>query len=124
MDPGTLVAQALTTGVGAGLSGAASSAVSDCYAALKQALVRRLAGRPGALERIELLERRPSGSAEGLAHDLVMAGAVDAEVMEHAQRLLALIDPDAGPRAKYRVDLREARGVQVGDGNTQHNTFG
>jgi hypothetical protein len=124
MDPGTLVAQALTAGVGAGLSGAASSAVSDCYAALKEALVRRLSGRPGALERIELLEHRPSGSAEGLAHDLVMAGAVDAEVVEHAQRLLALIDPDAGPHGKYRLDLREARGVQVGDGNTQHNTFG
>lgn len=124
MDPGTLVAQALTAGVGAGLSGAASSAVADSYAALKQALVRRLGGRPGALERIELLESRPSGSAEGLAHDLVMAGAVDAEIVEHAQRLLALIDPDAGPRARYRVDLREARGVQVGDGNTQHNTFG
>jgi hypothetical protein len=124
MDPGTLVAQALTAGVGAGLSGAASSAVADSYAALKQALVRRLAGRPGALERIELLERRPSGPAEGLAHDLVMAGAVDAEVVEHAQRLLALTAPNAGPRTRYRVDLREARGVQVGDGNTQHNTFG
>ncbi|MBW8800978.1 MAG: hypothetical protein JF597_47735 [Streptomyces sp.] len=124
MDPGTLVAQALTAGVGAGLSGAASSAVADSYAVLKQALVRRLAGRPGALERIELLERRPSGPAEGLAHDLVMAGAVDAEIVEHAQRLLALIGADAGPRARYRVDLREARGVQVGDGNTQHNTFG
>ncbi|MFE2219755.1 hypothetical protein ACFW93_48675 [Streptomyces canus] len=97
MDPGTLVAQALTAGVGAGLSGAASSAVSDCYAALKQALVRRLAGRPGALERIELLERRPGGSAEGLAHDLVMADAVDAEAVEHAQRLLALIDRDGSP---------------------------
>ncbi|MBO4255006.1 hypothetical protein [Streptomyces griseorubiginosus] len=124
MDPGTLVAQALAAGVGAGLSGAASSAVTECYAALKQALVRRLAARPGALERIELLERRPGGSAEGLAHDLVLAGAVDAEVVEHARRLLALTAPDAGPRGTYRVDLREARGVQVGDGNTQHNTFG
>ncbi|MET9908192.1 hypothetical protein ABZZ74_15440 [Streptomyces sp. NPDC006476] len=124
MDPGALVAQALTAGVGAGLSGAASSAVSECYATLKQALVRRLAGRPGALERIELLERRPGGSAEGLAHDLVLAGAVDAEVVEHARRLLALTAPDAGPRGAYRVDLREARGVQVGDGNSQHNTFG
>lgn len=35
-----------------------------------------------------------------------------------------LVAPAQDRRSTYQVDLREAQGVQFGDGNTQHNTFG
>jgi hypothetical protein len=37
--------------------------------------------------------------------------------------LLALLDPTGTRAGKYMVDLRGAQGVQVGDHNTQTNTF-
>ena len=37
---------------------------------------------------------------------------------------MRLVD-EAGARAgKYAVDVRGAKGVQIGDRNTQHNVFG
>ncbi|WP_458085701.1 hypothetical protein [Streptomyces spinosirectus] len=124
MDPATMVVQALVTGAAAGFGGAASTAVTDSYQALKQALAARLAGRPQVLEQIRVLERRPGGPTGHLVHDLVVTEAVDTQVVECAQRLLALLDPAGTHAGAGRIDLREAQGVQVGDGNTQHNTFG
>lgn len=123
MDPATLVVQALVTGAAAGLGEAASAAVTDSCQALRQALVARLSGRPQALEHIRLLERLPTAPTEHLVHELVVTQAVDTQLVEHARRLLALVD-GAGARATGPIDLRYAQGVQVGDGNTQHNTFG
>ncbi|ALV37836.1 hypothetical protein [Streptomyces sp. CdTB01] len=123
MDPATLVVQALVTGATTGLGGAASAAVTDAYRALKEALSSRLSGRPGALEQLSALERRPGAAAEGLVRELVVTGAVDTEVMEHAQRLLVLLAPPAAPLSAGGIDLREAKGVQVGNGTTQNNTF-
>ncbi|MFE7855460.1 hypothetical protein [Streptomyces sp. NPDC057403] len=124
MDPATLVVQALVTGATTGLGGAASAAVTDAYQALKEALSSRLSGRPGALEQLSALERRPGApAAEGLVRELVVTGAVDTEVMEYAQRLLVLLAPPASPRSAGGIDLREAKGVQVGNGTTQNNTF-
>ncbi|MDC2961005.1 hypothetical protein PO587_41930 [Streptomyces gilvifuscus] len=117
-----LVVQALVTGAAAGLSGAASATVTDSYRALKEALSNRLSGRPGALEQIVALERRPTAPAEGLVRELVVTGAVDTEVMEHAQRLL-LLAPAAAHLSTGGMDLSQAKGVQVGHGTTQNNTF-
>ena len=45
------------------------------------------------------------------------------QLLEAAQSLMSLVD-EAGTRAgKYTVDLRGAQGVQVGDHDTQDNTF-
>ncbi|MER8009482.1 MULTISPECIES: hypothetical protein [unclassified Streptomyces] len=123
MDPATLVVQALVTGAAAGLSGAASATVTDSYRALREALSNRLSGRPGALEQIGVLERRPTAPAEGLVRELVVTGAVDTEVTEHAQRLLALLSPAAAHLSTGGIDLSQAKGVQVGHGTTQNNTF-
>ncbi|MFJ9543700.1 hypothetical protein ACIRPX_41690 [Streptomyces sp. NPDC101225] len=118
-----LVVQALVTGATAGLGDAASAAVTDSYQALRGALVARLSGRPEALERIRVLERRPTAPTGHLVHDLAVTGAVDPHVVEHARRLLALVD-GTGTRGAGPIDLRHAQGVQAGNDNTQHNTFG
>lgn len=121
MDPASLVVQALVTGAAAGLGGAASTAVTDSYQALKEALGNRLSGR--ALEQIGVLERRPTAPAEGLVRELAVTGAVDTEVMEHAQRLLVLLNPAPAHLSTGGIDLSQAKGVQVGNGTTQNNTF-
>jgi len=51
------------------------------------------------------------------------AAADDPRIVELAQALMRLMD-DQGTRAgKYTVDARGARGEQIGDHSTQHNTF-
>jgi hypothetical protein len=53
---------------------------------------------------------------------LIDSGASgDEQILAAAERLLMLADPALA--AKYDVDLREAKGVQVGDHNTQTDTF-
>jgi hypothetical protein len=48
----------------------------------------------------------------------------DREVEAAAKKLMAMVDPDGAAAGKYTVDLRGAQGVQVGEQNTQTNTFG
>jgi hypothetical protein len=53
---------------------------------------------------------------------------VDEEILTAARRLLGLVDQAAHDGryqqdGKYQVDLRQARGAQAGDHNTQINTF-
>jgi hypothetical protein len=55
---------------------------------------------------------------------LTRAGAGgDDEVVAAAQRLMTLVDPAGARVGRYVVDASNAKGVQVGDNNTQHNTF-
>lgn len=124
MDPAALVVQALVTGASAGLGDTATAAVSDGYSALKHALARRLSGRHTALAHLQAIEGgAPGASTDALVHELVVAGIVDDRLLAEAKHLLALADPEGSRTGKYEIDLREARGVQVGDGNTQNNTF-
>ncbi|REG00406.1 hypothetical protein DFJ67_6459 [Asanoa ferruginea] len=102
-----LVAAALAAGASAGLTDTVSTAVKDAYSALREAVARRM----GSLDAVE--------TAPGVwsTDELAASGvADDAAVLAAAERLLRLTE---GPR----IDLRDAKGVQVGDHNTQHNTF-
>ena len=47
----------------------------------------------------------------------------DAEVLAAARRVWELVDPAGSTVGKYQVDLRDAKGAQVGDGNVQINRF-
>lgn len=60
-----------------------------------------------------------------LTAELSEAGADgDADLVAAAQALMNLVD-EAGSRAgKYAVTVRDSQGAQVGDHNTQTNTFG
>jgi hypothetical protein len=56
--------------------------------------------------------------------DLIACGAdEDEEVLAMARRLLAELDPDGVHVGKYRVDVREAKGVVIGDQAVQTNHF-
>jgi hypothetical protein len=119
-----LIVAALAAGATAGLTTTTSSAIGDAYAGLKHLLSRRLTGRRTAEEALDARETEPGVWHARLGADLASSGAAtDEEILTAAQHLLALIDPQAAQRGKYQVDLREARGVQVGDHNIQTNRF-
>jgi hypothetical protein len=119
-----IIVAALAAGATAGVTNTASSAVQDAYTGLRDALRRRLRGRGRAEEALDAQETDTGVWQARVGEDLTDSGADrDDDVLAAAQRLLALVD-SAGTRAgKYTVDLRDAKGVQVGDHNTQHNTF-
>ncbi|MEO3929690.1 hypothetical protein ABGB07_38405 [Micromonosporaceae bacterium B7E4] len=119
-----LILAALAAGATAGLSGATSSAIGDSYNALKNSLVRRLVNRAGASRAIELHEVDPDIWRDHLSNDLIASGAAnDGEILASAQQLLDALQADTASRSRYRIDLSNAKGVQVGDHNTQTNTF-
>jgi hypothetical protein len=123
MDPLTLIASALVAGVAAGGKDAASAAVRDSFTALRNLLRRRTAAHAEATAAIAAAEQDPDGGdVAKLA--AALAGArlgEDIELRVAAEALLARLDSDA---AGSRIDLRHAKGVQVGDHGTQTNTFG
>jgi hypothetical protein len=120
VDPVTLVLTALAAGASAGLTGTATQGVSDAYTGLKGLLRRRLADRDP--EVLDAEETEPDAWRVRLGGQLA-ATDVDDEVRAAAERLLAATDLAGSHTGKYTVDVREAKGVQVGDNNTQTNTF-
>ena len=120
MDPVTLIVGALA----AGGKGVASEAVKDAYAGLKAMVGRRLAGRPAGEVALGQHETKPEQWGPALEAELVEADApADTTLVQAAQQLMALIDEKGSQAGKYLVDVRGAQGVQVGDRNTQTNTF-
>jgi hypothetical protein len=69
-------------------------------------------------------EKTPQVWQAPLSAELTAVGAdTDARIIAVAQRVMALVDEAGSASGKYLVDLRGAQGVQVGDYNTQTNTF-
>ncbi|MFC8451074.1 hypothetical protein [Kitasatospora sp. NPDC057223] len=114
-----LVVAALAAGTSAGLTDTVSSAVRDAYGALRAAALRRLPG--GGAELLDAEQVEPDVWEARLREELTASGADrDRELLALAENLLALL----GSGGKYRVDARGAKGVQIGDHNTQTVNFG
>jgi hypothetical protein len=47
----------------------------------------------------------------------------DADLVAAAQTLMELVDKAGARTGKYNVTISGSQGVQIGDGNTQTNTF-
>jgi hypothetical protein len=124
MDPITLIVTALATGSALGVTDSVSSAVKDAYAGLKALVKKRLAGQPGAEVVLARHEEAPNTWRQPLLEELARAGAdQDRDLAQAAQVLMNLVD-EAGARAgKYKVDVRGAQGVQIGEHNRQDNVF-
>jgi hypothetical protein len=114
----------LAAGAASGAGQAATTAVKDAYQGLKRLVSARFTGRKAAEVALTEHEADPETWRAPLAAELVRTAAVDdPQVIEAAQRLMALLDEAGSKNGKYTVDLRGAQGAQVGDHNTQHNTF-
>jgi hypothetical protein len=124
MDPVSVIVAALAAGAGVGLKETASRAVKDAYGGLQELVRRRLGSRPVAQTALVEHEKAPQVWQEPLSAELVAVDAgSDQQIVAAAQRLLALVDEVGTRSGKYLVDVRGAQGVQVGDHNTQTNTF-
>ncbi|MBE8519450.1 hypothetical protein ILP97_18390 [Amycolatopsis sp. H6(2020)] len=129
-----LVVAALAAGAATGAKETASTAVKDAYAGVKSLAVRVLRrAEPVPAEVVEMVEAdavTSAGDENGTAgrHQLTAAltaadAGADEELVAAALKLLELTDPDGTHAGKYRVLLHGNKGVQVGDHNTQTNTF-
>jgi hypothetical protein len=125
MEPITLIITALAAGAALGVKDTASKAVLDAYNGLKSLARRRLAGRRNGDVVLAEFEEAPQVWREPLAVALTEAGAAqDSDLVAAAEALLRLAEA-AGPRGDtYHVNVTNSRGVQTGDHNVQHNTFG
>jgi hypothetical protein len=124
MDPVTLIVAALATGVLKGVGESASAAVQDAYTRLRAAVTDRFSSKPAA--QVVLAEHAddPDTYAKPLEKHVRDAHlGDDPRIVELAQTLMWLLDHDGTRAGKYTVHLDGAKGVQVGDQNTQTNTF-
>lgn len=124
MDPVSLILAALVTGVATGPGESAAAAVRDSYRGLRDALKRRLAGRPAAEDAVEQYVADPEAWRGNVEVHLRQARAdQDRAVLDAASSVMRLADPAGAAAGKYTVSLTGAQGVQVGDHNWQSNVF-
>ncbi|WP_189171596.1 hypothetical protein [Pilimelia anulata] len=118
MNAVELVTTALVTGAG----GAVTAVVADLYRELKHALVPGT--RPALADHLAAVEAG-AGDREALMREMNTVD-LSPELIEAARRVLAAADPAGARAGRYVVDLGGAhvQGLQVGDRNIQHNTFG
>jgi len=125
MDPVTLILTALAAGAGIAVLDDARDSVKAMYARLVTLVRERLGESPTTQVLLEEYEREPEIFETPLRAKLTRAGgADDADLVAAAQQLLALLDTRGARAGKYVVNVQGAHGVQIGDHNTQTNTFG
>jgi hypothetical protein len=124
MDPVTVIVTALTAGAASALQDGASAVVKDAYAQLKALVKARFADRPKGELVLAEYEAAPQTWEAPLAAELSAAGAErDADLLAAAHVLMSLVDKEGTRSGKYLVTVHDSQGVQVGDHNTQTNTF-
>jgi hypothetical protein len=124
VDPVTLILTALVAGAALGVKDTASQAVKDAYGSLKALVRGRLAGRGDGELVLARYEESPGTWEAPLSKELTATGAGDdARLVAAAQALMALADTAGSEAGKYAVQVHGGQGVQLGDHNTQHNTF-
>jgi hypothetical protein len=126
MDPVSLVMGALAVGV----SNVVTAGVQDAYTGLRSAVLRRVRRDRGGDERAEQVVRDLEHQASDAAAQPALREAVDAtglaadeQVLAAARQVLTAADPAGARIGKYLVDLRDARGVQIGDNSTMTINF-
>lgn len=129
-----LVVAALATGAAAGTRETASTAVKDAYSGAKTRALRTLRrAEPVPSAMVEAVETDAITTADdeaGVSQRRELAAALtaadagaDDELVAAALKVLELADRAGSQVEKYRVLLHGNKGVQVGDGNIQNNTF-
>jgi RIP homotypic interaction motif len=74
---------------------------------------------------LDELESDPAAWEAPLRSQLRAADAGDSPALvTAAQELMALLDSAGSRSGKYVISIHGAQGVQVGDGNIQHNNYG
>jgi hypothetical protein len=121
MDPVTLVVTALASGAGAAVKDETSSAIKGVYEALLAKVRRRLSNKTDAEVVFDGRGAAPE-VWQWLSTELADV-EISPDLVATAQAMMYLIDAAGSQAGKYAVDAQGSQGIQVGDGNVQHNTF-
>lgn len=125
MDPLSMIVSAVVMGIAAAAKPVAAQAVKDAYSGLRALIVRKF-GQPVS-QAIEQVEQKPEseGHQMVLKEELEAAKAdQDQELVEQAQKLLQLVQPQQVGMGKYNVQMGQAQGVTIGDGSQVTQYFG
>lgn len=121
MDPVTLIVTALSAGIASALQDDAKAA----YGRLRDRVRKLFHGHQAAELVLAEHQADPKTWEAPLTAKLTELGAAnDAALVDSARALLELIDQIGSRAGKYRVTIKDSKGVQVGDHNVQVNTFG
>lgn len=116
MEPTTLIVSAMVAGATSALKETASQAAKDTYAALKAFIQRRFVGRPEAEMALAQYEARPDVWQARLKDALADTGAdKDKAILDQAEKLLNLIQPQQVGTGKYNIQIGKGQGVVIGD---------
>jgi len=126
MDVMTLILTALTTGAALVAKATASEAIKDAYKGLKARLQRKFTGKPDAELVLAKHEAKPEVWEAPLKDALTEAAAhQDEEVIQAAQKLMALVNPQQAATGKYNVQITgNVQGFVQGDNAKVDMTFG
>jgi hypothetical protein len=116
-----LVLTALVAGTSAGLSETATAAIEDSHRALKAVTGKVLCrSQPDSdLTTIDDQLTDPETYHDELVAALTTADLkAHPELIEAAQRVLDLVEPQQKAMGKYSVVITDSTGVQVGDGSS------
>ena len=122
MEPISLILSALAAGASAALKDTAGKAVKDSYEGLKALIKKKFEGDALAQGMIEAKPEEIK-QVEGLLKTKIAAVGIDKdeEILKAAETIMKHEDPEGASTGKY--DFRGAKAFQVGNHNTQTNTF-
>jgi hypothetical protein len=128
MDPITLIVAALAAGASAGaidaLKDEVKESVKAAYGRLHDLVKRRFRGNASAELILAEHHDDPKTYEAPLTKKLTEAGAADdSDLVAAARALMELLDSNGAKSGKYNVTIKGSKGVQVGDGNVQINSF-
>ncbi|MFL5625735.1 MAG: hypothetical protein ACJ788_09100 [Ktedonobacteraceae bacterium] len=117
MDPLSLILAAITAGATASAKDTASAAIKDSYQGLKALIQRKFEGKPTAQAALVEYEEDPETYEKPLKKALLETHMdTEHDVVETAQRVLTLIQPQQAAMGKYNIqNTGTVQGQIVGD---------
>ena len=121
-----IIIAALIAGATAAAKDTAGQAVKDAYKGLKDLIKNKFAEQGKEKDKNLVDDHEEKLDSEAfkalLKEEFAKVGIdKDDKIIEKAQQIMEEEDPEGASTGKY--DLRGAKGVQVGNQNTQTNTF-
>jgi hypothetical protein len=125
MDPITLIVTALAAGAASAMQDDAKAAVKTAFERLRHLVKKRFTSPDTGEFMLANHAAAPDIWQAPMKQELDKSGAgSDPELINAAQALMKLVDPQGTGARKYVVSIQGSAGVQVGDHNSQVNNFG
>lgn len=125
MEPITLILTALAAGTALVAKGTLTAVGKDAYDTLKTHILGKFADNPTAEMVLAGYLEEPDTWQKPLRRELSKAAAdQDQEIMQAAQKLVGLVQPQQVGKGKYVIQMTNVEGVSVGDYTHLTMTFG